>query len=239
MAATIYAGTSGYSYPEWKGAFYPEDLPQSGFLEYYAERFPTVEINNTFYRFPRSSVLEGWRDGTPDGFTFAVKANQGITHRGRLREVEDLTRDFVERCRLLEDKLGPILFQLPPNFKRDDDRLQNFLDQLDPRLRYAFEFRHPSWFEDAALQILADSGAALCVSEGDKLDTPRTATGRFVYARLRKDGYSDAELADWHAWMSEQATAGRDVYVFLKHDEKGESPEYALRLLARGQGEGR
>jgi uncharacterized protein YecE (DUF72 family) len=228
----IYAGTSGYSYPEWQGSFYPEKLPQKGFLEFYAGKFSTVEINNTFYRFPKASLLEGWRDGTPDAFSFAVKANQGITHKGRLQDVEELTRDFVERCRLLENKLGPILFQLPPYFKRDDERLANFLDHLDPRLRYAFEFRHQSWFDDAVFELLSDSGVALCVSEGDKLDTPRIATGRFVYARLRRDEYSDEELAGWHDWMAEQATAGRDVFAYLKHDEEGESPEYALRLLA-------
>ncbi|MEE8191346.1 MAG: DUF72 domain-containing protein [Gemmatimonadales bacterium] len=228
----IHAGTSGFSYPEWKGAFYPEKLPQKGFLEYYAGKFSTVEINNTFYRFPRSSLLEGWRDGTPDGFTFAVKANQGITHKGRLRNVEELTRDFVERCRLLEGKLGPILFQLPPNFKRDDERLADFLNLLDPRLRYAFEFRHESWFDDDVFKLLSHGGTALCISEGDKLDTPRVATGSFVYARLRKDEYTDEELADWHAWMSGQVEEGRDVFAYLKHDEDGVSPEYALRLLA-------
>lgn len=232
--ANIYAGTSGYSYPEWKGSFYPEKHPQSKFLEFYATKFSTVEINNTFYRFPKAGLLEGWRDGTPDGFTFAVKANQGITHKGRLQDVEELTRDFVERCQLLHGKLGPILFQLPPYFKRDDDRLLTFLDSLDPRLRYAFEFRHDSWFDDAVFNLLSDNGAALCVSEGDKLDTPRVATGSFVYARLRKDDYSDQELARWHDWMSEQTDAGRDVFAYLKHDEEGASPEAALRLLSHG-----
>ncbi|NIR46399.1 MAG: DUF72 domain-containing protein [Gemmatimonadetes bacterium] len=230
----IYAGTSGYSYPEWKGSFYPADLPQKGFLEYYADRFSTVEINNTFYRFPRSSLLEGWRDGTPDGFIFSVKANQGITHRGRLRDVEELTRDFVERCKLLGDKLGPILFQLPPNFKRDDERLADFADILDPRLRYAFEFRHPSWFDESVFELLSGSGFGLCVSEGEKLETPRVATGKFAYIRLRKDDYSDADLADWHDWMERQTREGREVFAYLKHDEAGESPEYALRLLAGG-----
>jgi uncharacterized protein YecE (DUF72 family) len=228
----IHAGTSGYSYPEWKGSFYPDELPQSKFLEYYADRFSTVEINNTFYRFPRASLLEGWRDRTPEGFTFAVKANQGITHKGRLQAVEELTRDFIERCRLLSGKLGPILFQLPPHFKRDDERLADFLDILDPRLRYAFEFRHGSWFYEAVFELLSDAGAALCISEGDKLDTPRVATATFVYARLRKDEYGDGELADWHAWMDEQVKEGRDVFAYLKHDEEGTSPEYALRLLA-------
>jgi uncharacterized protein YecE (DUF72 family) len=231
----ISAGTSGFSYPEWKGSFYPDKLPQSKFLEYYAENFATVEINNTFYRFPRADLLEGWRDRTPDGFTFAVKANQGITHKGRLQDVEDLTRDFVERCKLLGDKLGPILFQLPPYFKRDDERLANFLHSLDPRLRYAFEFRHASWFEDDVFQLLSDGGAALCVSEGDKLDTPRVATGDLVYARLRKDEYTEEALADWHAWMAEQVGLGRNVFAYLKHDEKGTSPEYALRLLSSGR----
>ncbi|KPK65251.1 MAG: hypothetical protein AMS21_05230 [Gemmatimonas sp. SG8_38_2] len=234
-AAEIHAGTSGFSYPEWKGSFYPEKLPQSKFLEYYSESFTTVEINNTFYRFPRSDLLEGWRDRTPDGFTFAVKANQGITHKGRLQDVEDLTRDFVERCKLLDDKLGPILFQLPPYFKRDDEKLADFLDSLDPRLLYAFEFRHVSWFVDDVFQLLSDGGAALCISEGDKLDTPRVATGDFVYTRLRKDEYTDADLTDWHAWMTEQAKQGRDVFAYLKHDEAGESPENTLRLLAGGR----
>jgi uncharacterized protein YecE (DUF72 family) len=231
-SGTIRVGTSGYSYPEWKGAFYPEDLPASRFLEYYARRFSTVEINNTFYRFPGTDLLEGWRSGTPDGFTFAVKANQRITHRGRLRDVEDTTRDFIERCRLLGGKLGPILFQLPPNFRRDDDRLAAFLDLLDPRLRYSFEFRHESWFDEHVFDLLAEADAALCVSEGERLDTPRTVTASFVYARLRKDGYSDEALAAWAAWLARQAKGGRDVFAYLKHDEEGASPEYALRLLA-------
>ena len=229
--AKIHAGTSGYAYPEWKPAFYPEKLPQKQFLEFYADKFATVEVNNTFYRFPGAKMLEGWRERTPGEFTFAVKANQGITHRGRLRGVEELTRDFVERCRLLEGKLGPILFQLPPNFKRDDERLADFLDLLDPRLRYAFEFRHESWFDDAIFQLLAGSGVALCVSEGETLDTPRVATGKFCYVRLRRDEYSDEELADWRGWASSQLESGREVFVYLKHDEEGTSPEYALRLL--------
>lgn len=231
---SIYAGTSGYSYPEWKGSFYPDDLPQRRFLEFYSNRLRTVEINNTFYRFPKTGLLENWRDSTPEGFIFAVKAVQGITHKGRLRDVEDLNRDFVERCRLLGDKLGPILYQLPPYFKRDDERLIRFLGGLDPRLRYAFEFRHTSWFEDAVFQLLADAGVALCVSEGEKLDTPRVATGGFVYVRLRRDAYADEDLADWHAWMTEQLGEGRSVFAYLKHDEEGASPEYALRLLAGG-----
>jgi uncharacterized protein YecE (DUF72 family) len=229
----IHVGTSGYSYPEWKGSFYPEKLAPSEFLAYYAAKLSTVELNNTFYRFPAASLLEGWREGTPEGFTFAVKANQGITHKGRLRDVEELTRDFVERCRVLGPKLGPILFQLPPNFKRDDARLRDFLDALDPRLRYAVEFRHASWFADEVLGILADAAIALCVSEGESLDAPRLATAGFVYARLRKPAYAPAELAGWREWIIGESRAGRDVFAYLKHDEAGVSPEHALRLLQR------
>ncbi len=236
MSGKVHAGTSGFSYPEWRGAFYPEKgLPQSKFLEFYASKFSTVEINNTFYRFPKPELLEGWAERTPGAFRFAVKANQAITHRARLADADDLTRDFIERCRLLGDKLGPILFQLPPNFKRDDERLANFLDILPPRTRFAVEFRHASWFDDLVFQILENAGVALCVSEGETLDTPRKATSGFCYLRLRKKEYSDAELAGWREWIGEQASAGRDVFAYLKHDEEGASPEYALRLLAGAQ----
>ncbi len=232
MVGAIYTGTSGYSYPEWRGAFYPESgLPQSKFLEYYAGVFSTVEINNTFYRFPGAELLEGWAERTPAGFVFAVKANQGITHRARLNDADDLTRDFIERCGLLGEKLGPILFQLPPNFRRDDERLANFLDILPPGRRFAVEFRHDSWFADEVMTILESAGVALCVSEGEKLDTPRRATASFCYVRLRKAEYTDAELADWREWIEARAAEGRDVFAYLKHDEAGSSPEHALRLL--------
>lgn len=230
--ARLYAGTSGYSYPEWKGSFYPEDLPNSRFLEFYSDVFSAVEVNNTFYRFPSERMLEGWREGTPDEFRFAVKANQGITHRGRLVGVEDLTRDFITRCRILGEKLAPILFQLPPYLRRDDDRLADFLTILPPGPRYSMEFRHESWFDPAVFEALSGTGVALCVSEGEKLDTPRMTTTDFVYLRLRKDEYGEAELGDWHDWIAGQLEDGRDVFAFLKHDEEGESPETALKLLA-------
>jgi uncharacterized protein YecE (DUF72 family) len=226
----VFAGTSGYSYKEWKDAFYPADLPESKFLDFYAGKFSTVEINNTFYRFPAEKLLQGWRDDTPEGFTFAVKANQKITHFGRLQNVDQLTRDFIERTRVLGAKLGPILFQLPPNLRCDEERLAKFLEVL-PRGRYAFEFRHASWFEEKVLQRLRDVGVALCISEGEELDTPKVATGPFLYLRLRKEDYGDAELAAWRAWIAGQLDEGRDAFVYLKHDEKGISPERALRLL--------
>lgn len=231
---TLYVGTSGYSYKEWKGAFYPEKLPVSRFLEFYAGKLSTVEINNTFYRFPATKLLEGWRAATPEGFRFAVKANQGITHKGRLKGVDQLAIDFLERCQVLGDKLGPVLFQLPPNLKRDDERLAEFLGLLGSEVRCAFEFRHESWFDEAVFERLSEAGAALCISEGEKLDTPRVATARFCYLRLRKDGYSDDELHDWRRWISGQLTAGRDVFAYLKHDQEGVSPAHALRLLEDG-----
>lgn len=228
----IAAGTSGYAYPEWKPAFYPQELAQKNFLKFYAERLDTVEINNTFYRFPSEKVLQTWRDETPDGFTFAVKATQKITHYGRLRDVGQLTADFVERCGQLGPKLGPILFQLPPNMKRDDQRLGGFLNELPRGPRYAFEFRHESWFDEAVFAALRERGTALCVSEGEKLDAPRELTADFSYVRLRKEDYADSELDDWAAWITTQRLAGRDVYVYLKHDDRGDSPERALRVLA-------
>jgi uncharacterized protein YecE (DUF72 family) len=235
MAGKLNAGTSGYSYPEWRGTFYPEKgLPQSGFLAYYAERFPTVEINNTFYRFPKKPVLEEWASATPEGFTFAIKAHQGITHRAQLEAVGEQTRDFVTRCEALGAKLGPILFQLPPHLKRDDARLADFVELL-PRGRFAVEFRDASWFEEPVMAILEGAGVALCVSEGESLDTPRHATAGFCYVRMRKDHYTDAELADWRAWIKTQTADGRDVFAYLKHDEQGTSPEDALRLLSGGR----
>jgi uncharacterized protein YecE (DUF72 family) len=230
-AGRLLAGTSGYSYPEWKPAFYPADLPTSRFLEFYAQRLRTVEINNTFYRFPTEKVLDEWRMGTPAGFVFAVKATQKITHVQRLADAGDLTHDFVTRCRALGDKLGPILFQLPPNLKRDDARLDAFLRALPAGGRYVLEFRHASWFDDAVLARLSSAGVALCASEGEKIDAPRLATADFCYARLRRERYSPADLAAWRAWISEQRASGRDVYAYLKHDEKGDSPETALKLL--------
>lgn len=232
MEHELFAGTSGYSYKEWKGAFYPEDLAATRFLSYYSEKLSTVEINNTFYRFPSEKMLEGWTTQTPEHFRFAVKANAGITHRGRLKDVESLTTDFVTRCQLLGEKLGPILFQLPPSFRRDDARLETFLATLPEGTRYAMEFRHESWFDDAVFQCLTDSNVALCVSEGDKLDSPRVTTADHAYARLRRAEYTQEELRTWHSWIHDQLGTGRDVYAYLKHDDAGVSPERALQLLA-------
>ncbi|MBI4514175.1 MAG: DUF72 domain-containing protein [Gemmatimonadetes bacterium] len=233
---TLRVGTSGYAYPQWKGAFYPRDLPASDFLRFYAERLSSVELNNTFYRFPAEALLDGWRASTPDGFCFAVKAHQKITHQGRLKGVEEFTRDFVERCTVLGQKLGPILFQLPPYLRRDDERLAGFLASSPRGFRYTVEFRHESWFDEPIFQRLREANVALCIAEMEEgAAPPRMATADFCYLRLRKEAYEPRELREWRAWIDEQLSGGRDIFAYLKHDEEGGSPELALRLLeARG-----
>lgn len=226
----IRVGTSGYSYPQWRGSFYPEKLAPAAFLEHYASRCCTVEINNTFYRFPGQKMLEDWRERTPPEFRFAVKANQRITHSGQLRDVGQLTQDFIERCAALGDKLGPILFQLPPTLKRDDDRLQKFLAALPPGARCALEFRHASWFDEHVLALLAGARAALVISEGEKLAPLRATTTDFCYVRLRRDDYDQTALTAWRSWFQEQSSAGREVYAYLKHEDE-RSPEPFLRAL--------
>jgi uncharacterized protein YecE (DUF72 family) len=232
MAGRLYAGTSGFSYPEWKGSFYPEDLAQSGFLAYYAGKFDTVEVNNTFYRFPAAKVLAQWSQETGEGFRFAIKANQRITHKSRLADTGPVVADFVERCHAIGDRLGPILFQLPPYLRRDDERLGAFLATLPAGVRYAMEFRHRSWFTEEVYAALAGAGVALVLSEDEKLETPRTATAGFCYLRLRKERYDAAALAAWREWIHARLAEGCDVYAYFKHDEAGASPEAAVRLLA-------
>ena len=231
LPGAFHAGTSGYSYKGWKGTLFPADLPQDEFLRAYSARFSTVEINHTFYRFPVASVLEQWVVETPPGFTFAIKANQRITHRSRLKNVEEVTASFVERCRTIGERLGPILFQCPPVLGRDDARLAAFLATLPAGPRYAIEFRNPSWFEQPVWDLLAGAGVAFVQSEDDKLATPRVVTAEFCYVRLRRDDYTTERLDEWREWIAGRRDEGRDVYVYLKHDEGGTSPEPLIRSL--------
>jgi len=231
VRGALLAGSSGYSYKEWRGSLFPADLEPQEFLRFYASRFSTVEINNTFYRFPTRSVLEQWVAETPPGFTFSVKANQRITHRQRLKSVEDITADFVERCGALGDRLGPILFQCPPVLRRDDERLAAFLHALPEGHRYAIEFRHPSWFDEAVWDRMREAGVALVQSEDEKLEAPRVVTASFCYVRLRLLDYTPERLEDWRGWLETQRDEGRDVFVYIKHDEGGRSPEPWIRLL--------
>ncbi len=232
----LLAGASGYSYKPWKGPFYPKDLPDAEMLHFYAERLPTVEINNTFYRLPKASVLEGWAVQTPAAFRFVLKASRKITHIHRLKDVGEMTDYLFETAGALGAKLGPILFQLPPYLKKDLDRLRRFCDGL-PQKRVAFEFREPSWLEDDVLEVLREHDAALCVAdveggEADRLPLPATAS--WGYLRLRRDDYGDADLVRWLARVRAQPWS--EAYVFFKHEDEGAAPRLARRLMELANG---
>jgi len=228
----IRIGTSGWNYPEWKGSFYPTDMKPAGMLAYYAARFTTVEVNNTFYRMPTPKVVDGWAAGVPDGFTFVLKAPQRITHFARLRDVDEPVRVFCDVARALGPKLGPLLFQLPPNFKVDTGRLADLLALLPPDLRAAFEFRNATWFTDEVYTRLAGKNAALCVADNDDGATPAVATADWGYLRLRATGYSDADLRGWLETMRRIGERWRDAFVFFKHEEAGTGPALGARLGA-------
>lgn len=226
-------GTSGYAYKEWKGSFYPEKLSESKMLEFYSRRFTTVEINYTFYRLPSPRTLEGWVPQTPEEFCFALKANQKITHVLRLHGVESLLRTFFEGAQPLASagRLGPVLFQLPPHFRADLRVLEDFLAALPRAVRSAMEFRHASWFTDGMLERLRARNVALCVAETEDFCAPLEATAGFGYFRLRKENYSAEELKTWKQRFEEWQAAGRDLYVYFKHEESGKAPAYAQALL--------
>lgn len=227
---TVRVGTSGYNYAEWKGTFYPADLPASKMLPYYSERFPTVEINATFYRMPTAKALAGWDAATPESFVLALKAPQRITHFARLRGVDDPLRFFCDTARTLGPKLGPLLFQLPPNFKKDTDRLAETLFQLPPDLRCAFEFRHASWLADEVYDLLRRRNAALCIADSEAASTPLVATASFGYLRLRDEGYTDADLARWAETIRGLGSTWSETFVYFKHEESGTGPAFARRL---------
>lgn len=224
------AGTSGFSYTEWKGTFYPDDLPQSKMLAFYVKHLPSVEINNTFYRMPKAALLEKWRDLAPEGFRFAIKAPRRITHSARLKEDEsrDPVAYLLKVTGALGSRLGPILFQLPPFLKRDVARLRGFLTLLPEGSRVGFEFRHPSWFADDTYEALQERNAALCGGDVDDeaKSPPLVATASWGYLRLRRSDYSDAEIAVWAERIAGQSWT--EAYAFFKHEQK--APELA-RLL--------
>jgi uncharacterized protein YecE (DUF72 family) len=230
----IRVGTSGYSYREWEGSFYPQGLPAGERLRFYAQRFSTVEINNTYYRMPTRELLERWRGDVPAGFSFVLKASQRITHRKRLRGAGEELRYFVETAQSLGNQLGPLLFQLPPNLKRDLPRLADFLAELPQGIRAAFEFRHASWFVDDVYEALAARGAALCTADvddsGEQQGPPLVASACWGYLRLRRSGYDDTELCAWLERI--RARAWDETYVFFKHEGEGKGPAFAARLIA-------
>jgi uncharacterized protein YecE (DUF72 family) len=233
----IWIGTSGYNYPEWKGSFYPETLPAAKMLPYYAERFPTVEINYTFYRAPNEKILKGWSRATPEQFRLTLKAPKRITHDARLRDCGDRVRQFLEVAATLESKLGSLLFQLPPNLKKDLPLLDAFLDTFPPKACAAFEFRHASWFDDDVLETLRRRNLALCIADSEKLSAPVEITADYAYFRLRDQGYTPADIARWGDVLREKTAACRDVFVYFKHEEEGKGPEFA-RILMNNLGVG-
>jgi uncharacterized protein YecE (DUF72 family) len=224
----IFVGTSGFSYAPWRGSFYPEKLPAAKMLAYYAERLEAVEINNTFYRMPSADALGKWAAETPATFRFALKSPRRITHERKLADVSDELRRLFEAAGALGERLGPVLFQLPPFFKKDVPRLAAFVSSLPPGLRAALEFRHASWFDDEVYATLRAHGAALCLAESEELATPVEETSSWGYLRLRRQDYGEAELAAWAERV--RARGWSDVYVFFKHEDEGKGPKLAARF---------
>jgi uncharacterized protein YecE (DUF72 family) len=230
VGGALRVGTSGFAFPQWKGHFYPAGLRDREMLTYYAGRFDTVEINYTFRRVPEEKTLVTWRDTTPVGFVFALKANQLITHFARLGDVQG-AREFLELAATLGERLGPVLFQCPPNLLFERDRLEAFLEGLPEGGRYAFEFRHPSWEE--AKGLLAEHSATWCIAETDDAPAPTDAlagTPRFAYVRLRRTAYDDQDLRSWAARIAAARAAGTDVFCYFKHEEAA-GPRFAERLI--------
>jgi uncharacterized protein YecE (DUF72 family) len=224
-------GTSGFQYPEWKGYFYPEKLPAAKMLPYYAERFPTTEINYTFRRIPSGKTIESWCELTPEKFRFSLKAPQRVTHFAKLQNCGETLRYFFGVLQGLEDKLGPILFQLPPSFKKDAALLKSFLEDLPDGVRAAFEFRHASWFDEEIFASLRARNAALCVAESADLATPFQPTADFGYLRLRREDYGSADIARWVDTLRGQAGTWTDAFVYFKHEEQGIGPKLAAELI--------
>lgn len=227
VAGNLFVGTSGFAYKEWKGSFYPADLKDADMLSYYAGRLPSVEINYTFRRLPAETTLDGWRQHTPDRFRFALKASQRITHFQRLAGADEAVSTFLNRAKMLGERLGPILFQCPPSLRYDARLIEGFLGYLPPTFRYAMEFRHPSWEE--ARELLTDQGVAWCAAETDDKEAGPLSPEPFAYLRLRKDEYGDDELTAWAARIRTALEEGRDVYCYIKH-EGADAAARAARL---------
>jgi uncharacterized protein YecE (DUF72 family) len=226
----LHVGTSGYSYKEWKGNFYPEDLPAKEMLSYYSRRLPAVEINNTFYRLPQPSMIENWKAQVPAQFRFSIKATQRITHIKRLNNVADETKYLLETAALLEERLGVVLFQLPPNMKKDAGRLKTFLELLPADTRTAFEFRHETWFDEETFGLLREQDCALVVSDTDEKPlTEIISTASWGYLRLRRTAYEERDLTEWLKRVRDQKW--KDAFVFFKHEDEGVGPKLAAQFI--------
>ena len=236
---TAFIGTSGWTYDHWAGRFYPEDLPTEQWLEYYADRFPAVEINNTFYQLPADKTLDTWRDTVPRGFRFAVKASRYITHMKKLKDPRESIARFFAKAERLGDRLGPILFQLPPNWHANPERLEAFIEALPDGHRYVFEFRDPDWWNETVADILAAHDCAFCPFDLAGQQSPVTVTTDFVYIRLHgPDGayagrYTDQALDQWSERMRDWQTAGKSTWCFFDNDAEAQAAKDARRLLDR------
>jgi len=227
----IWVGTSGYNYPEWKGSFYPSDLASAKMLPYYAARFPTVEINYTFYRMPNEKLVGGWAEQTPSPYKLTLKAPRRITHDNRLKNVAGLVSGFCQVAGTLGPKLGALLFQLPPNLKKDVALFDAFLAELPPKVTAAFEFRHASWLDDEIFGKLAARNLALCVADSEKMSAPVKITANYAYFRLRDEGYQADDIKRWADTIAKETASCSDVYVYFKHEEEGKGPEFAKLLM--------
>lgn len=242
MIGSIHIGTSGWHYMHWKGPFYPEDLSTGQFLEYYTGRFWTVEVNNTFYQLPDEETLVAWRDTVPAGFIFSVKASRYITHMKKLKDPQEPVSNFLDRVDTLGDKLGPILFQLPPHWNFDRERLNSFLAILPAGYRYAFEFRDPSWLNPQAYEALSKYEAAFCIYDFHGRTSPKQVTCDFVYIRLHgpygpyRGQYSTQALAGWAGAISTWARQGKEIYCYFDNDEAGYAVQDAQRLREMVEG---
>lgn len=224
----VHVGTSGFSYKEWKGSFYPEDLSEKKMLSFYGTKLETVEINASFYRMPAAKTVADWASQVPDAFTFVLKAPQRITHQLRLKNCADTLAYFVEVSKSLGDKRGPFLFQLPPNFKKDVPRLAEFLALVPSDVRAAFEFRNDTWFADDTYEALRARGVALCCADTEKGSTPLVATAGFGYLRLRDADYTEEELGAWRDRIL--ALPWSDAFVYMKHEDEGRGAKMAMML---------
>ena len=226
----IWIGTSGFQYAEWKGNFYPEALPAAKMLPFYAERLTTTEINYTFHRIPSPKTIDNWNTLTPEKFRFALKAPQKVTHFAKLRDCTDTLRYFHQTVSALGAKLGPVLFQLPPSFKKDATVLGAFLEEVPSGMRAAFEFRHTSWFDDEVFALLKARNATLCIADSENLSTPPVATADFGYLRLRREDYQTSDIARWAETVRKHTADWNDVFIFFKHEEAGIGPKLAKEM---------
>ncbi len=227
----FWVGTSGYNYPEWKGSFYPEKFPAAKMLPFYAQAFTSVEINYTFYRVPNEKILAGWNRETPGAFRLTLKAPKRITHIAKLRDCVELLQYFQKTAATLGPKLGALLFQLPPYFRRDLGVLDEFLQGLAPDTCAAFEFRHASWMDAEVFERLRARGLALCVADSEKFSTPVEITAPYAYFRLRDEGYTAQDLTRWAGVIREKTLHCSDVFVYFKHEDAGKGPQFARLLL--------